>query len=108
MTGGRDADCVEAVFREEHGRLLAMLVRQFGDSGNVEYIQTRIAQCFAKQDLGIGANRGTPGINVARIDEGGVDAETLHGVSQQVLRAAASCPVQAIIIDRLDEKGEKE
>jgi ferredoxin len=26
---------------------------------------------------------------------------------QQVLRAAASCPVQAIIVDRLDEKGEK-
>jgi ferredoxin len=25
----------------------------------------------------------------------------------QVLRAAASCPVQAIILDRLDEKGEK-
>jgi ferredoxin len=24
---------------------------------------------------------------------------------QQVLRAAASCPVQAIIVDRLDEKG---
>jgi ferredoxin len=28
-------------------------------------------------------------------------------LNQQVLRAAASCPVQAIIIDRLDEKGEK-
>jgi ferredoxin len=26
---------------------------------------------------------------------------------QQVLRAAASCPVQAIIVDRLEEKGEK-
>jgi ferredoxin len=25
----------------------------------------------------------------------------------QVLRAAASCPVQAIIVDQLDEKGEK-
>jgi ferredoxin len=25
----------------------------------------------------------------------------------QVLRAAASCPVQAILVDRLDEKGEK-
>jgi RNA polymerase sigma-70 factor, ECF subfamily len=31
MTGGRAAGCVEAVFREERGRLLAMLVRQFGD-----------------------------------------------------------------------------
>jgi ferredoxin len=28
-------------------------------------------------------------------------------LNQMVLRAAASCPVQAIIIDRLDEKGEK-
>jgi len=28
-------------------------------------------------------------------------------LNQQVLRAAASCPVQAITIDRLDEKGEK-
>jgi ferredoxin len=26
---------------------------------------------------------------------------------QHVLRAAASCPVQAIIVDRLDGKGEK-
>lgn len=31
MTGGRAAGSVEAVFREERGRLLAMLVRQFGD-----------------------------------------------------------------------------
>ncbi|HEY4462045.1 MAG TPA: DUF6596 domain-containing protein [Streptosporangiaceae bacterium] len=31
MTDGRAADSVEAVFREERGRLLAMLVRQFGD-----------------------------------------------------------------------------
>lgn len=31
MTGGWAADSVEAVFREERGRLLAMLVRQFGD-----------------------------------------------------------------------------
>ena len=31
MTGEWAADSVEAVFREERGRLLAMLVRQFGD-----------------------------------------------------------------------------
>lgn len=31
MTGGRAAGLIEAVFREERGRLLAMLVRQFGD-----------------------------------------------------------------------------
>ena len=31
MTGGWAAGSVEAVFREERGRLLAMLVRQFGD-----------------------------------------------------------------------------
>jgi RNA polymerase sigma-70 factor, ECF subfamily len=31
MTGRRAGACVEAVFREERGRLLAMLVRQFGD-----------------------------------------------------------------------------
>jgi RNA polymerase sigma-70 factor (ECF subfamily) len=31
MTGGRAAGSVEAVFREDRGRLLAMLVRQFGD-----------------------------------------------------------------------------
>ncbi|MFJ6831037.1 RNA polymerase sigma factor [Streptomyces sp. NPDC091209] len=31
MTGGRAAGTVEAVFREERGRLLALLVRQFGD-----------------------------------------------------------------------------
>ena len=31
VTGGWAADCVEAVFREERGRLLGMLVRQFGD-----------------------------------------------------------------------------
>lgn len=31
MTGGRAVGSVEAVFREERGRLLAMLARQFGD-----------------------------------------------------------------------------
>ena len=31
MTGGRAAGSVEAVFREERGRLLGLLVRQFGD-----------------------------------------------------------------------------
>jgi RNA polymerase sigma-70 factor, ECF subfamily len=31
VTGGRAAGSVEDVFREEHGRLLAALVRQFGD-----------------------------------------------------------------------------
>jgi len=31
MTGGRAAGSVEAVFREERGRLLAMLVSHFGD-----------------------------------------------------------------------------
>jgi RNA polymerase sigma-70 factor, ECF subfamily len=31
VTGARAADSVEAVFREERGRLLALLVRQFGD-----------------------------------------------------------------------------
>ena len=31
VTGGRAAGCVEDVFREEHSRLLATLVRQFGD-----------------------------------------------------------------------------
>ena len=31
MSGGRAAGSVEAVFREERGRLLAVLVRQFGD-----------------------------------------------------------------------------
>ena len=31
MTSGRAAESVEAVFREERGRLLAALVRQFGD-----------------------------------------------------------------------------
>ena len=31
MTGGRAAGSVEDVFREEHGRLLGMLVRRFGD-----------------------------------------------------------------------------
>jgi RNA polymerase sigma-70 factor (ECF subfamily) len=31
MTGERAAESVEAVFREEHGRLLAAIVRRFGD-----------------------------------------------------------------------------
>ena len=29
-----------------------------------------------------------------------------NSLYQQVIRAAASCPVQAIIVDRLDERGE--
>jgi ferredoxin len=35
------------------------------------------------------------------------DPNPENSLRQQVLRAAASCPVQAIIVDRLDENGEK-
>ncbi len=34
------------------------------------------------------------------------DPNPKDALRQHVLRAAASCPVQAIIVDRVDEKGE--
>jgi hypothetical protein len=73
--------------RVDHQRQV-VLVGQRGHARDVEHVQARIAQRFAEQHLGLGADRGAPGVEVARVDEGGLDAEALQGIGQQVVRAA--------------------
>jgi hypothetical protein len=55
-----------------------VLVRERGHARDVEHVQARIAQRFGEQHLGVRADRGAPGVEVARVDEGGLDAEALQ------------------------------
>ncbi len=58
------------------------------DHRHVQHVEPGIAERFAEQQAGVGADRAAPGLQVARIDEGGFDAEALEGVLQQIVRAA--------------------
>ena len=66
----------------------AVLMRDRRDRGDVEHVEAGIAQGLGKQGFGVGPDRRAPGIQVARFDEGGFDAEARQGVVQQVVRAA--------------------
>ncbi|MCY1360848.1 hypothetical protein D3C81_1016680 [compost metagenome] len=66
----------------------AVVLAELRQRGDVEHVQPRVAQRLAEQQFGIGADRGAPGVDVARLDEGGLDAEAAQRVVQQVVRAA--------------------
>ncbi|MNM89615.1 hypothetical protein D3C81_1018480 [compost metagenome] len=55
---------------------------------DVEHVEARVAQCLAEQQPRLGADGGAPGVDVARIDESGLDAEAPQRVVQQIVRAA--------------------
>ncbi len=63
-------------------------MRNRGHVRDVEHVEAGVAEGFGEQHLGIRPDRGAPGVEVARIDEGGLDAEALQRVGQQVVRAA--------------------
>ena len=63
-------------------------MRDGGHARNVEHIQSWITQRFGEEYLRVWANIVAPGVQIAWIDEGRLDAETFHGVAQQILRAA--------------------
>ena len=63
-------------------------VRDVAHGGDVEHVEARVADGLAEQQLGLGPDRGAPAVEVAGLDEGGLDAEAAHRVVQQVLRAA--------------------
>jgi len=58
------------------------------DCGNVEHVKPRVAHGFAKKEFGVGPHRSAPAVDVAGLDEGGVDAKAAQRVVQQVLAAA--------------------
>ena len=64
------------------------IVRDFGDAWNVEDVKPRVAERFAEDKPRIRADRLAESIHVARIYEGGVDAEARQGVAQQIVRSA--------------------
>jgi hypothetical protein len=66
----------------------AGVVRDRSHVGDVEHVQAGVAQRLAEQQPRLGPDRGAPGVDVARIDEGGRDAEARQRVGQQVVRAA--------------------
>ncbi|MNT28972.1 hypothetical protein D3C72_1646930 [compost metagenome] len=66
----------------------AVVLAELGQRGDIQHVQARVAQRLAEQQPGVGADRGAPGVDVARLDEGGLDAEAAQRVVQQVVRAA--------------------
>jgi hypothetical protein len=45
------------------------------DGGDVQHVQPRVAHGLAKQQLGVGAHRRAPAVDVARFHEGGLNAK---------------------------------
>ena len=78
---GRRQGCVD------HQRQ-AVFVRDRRDAGDVEQGQAGVADRFAEQQGGPCRDGPAPGIGVARVDEGGGDAEARQGIAEQVVRAA--------------------
>ena len=73
--------------RIDHQRQ-AMRVRDRRHRGNVEHVQPGVAQRLGKQRLRVGPDGGAPGVQIARLDEGGFDAEARQRVMQEIVRAA--------------------
>ncbi len=96
--GGRVVDEIRAMIeglqqiRRREGRIHEQrqfrLVRDGGDRGNVEDLQSRVAECLAEEQPRVRANRLSPGIEVARANERGLDAEARQRIGKQIVRAA--------------------
>ena len=71
-----------------HQQRQAGVVRDLRHVGNVQHVQPRVAQGLAEQEPRLGPDGGPPGVQVARVDKGGGDAEARQRVVQQVVRAA--------------------
>ena len=69
-----------------------VLVRHVRHGGDVQHLEARIAQSFAKQQPRVGPHGGAESFHIARIDEGRFDAEARQRVAQQVMGAAVQRP----------------
>jgi hypothetical protein len=65
-----------------------MLMRDLRDGGDVQHVEPRVAERFAKQQARIGAQRRAPGVEVAGLHEGSLNAEAAQRVVEQIVRAA--------------------
>ena len=66
----------------------ARFLRHPSDGGDVEHVQTGVADDLAEDHAGIGLDRGAYGVDVRAIDEGGGDAKARQGQLHQVDRPA--------------------
>ncbi len=63
-------------------------MRDRADARDVEHVQAGVAERLAEQQFRVGADRGAPCVDVARLDERGLDAEARQRVVQQIVAAA--------------------
>jgi hypothetical protein len=68
-----------------HQQWHAGFVGDGADGRDVQHVQAGVAHGLAKKQLGVGLHGGFPGVQIARFDEGGADAESAQGVVQQVV-----------------------
>ena len=99
VLGGRVNDHIRAVLDGAqqvggghgvvHDQGHAVFVGNCGDGLNVEHVVAGVGHGLAVEQLGVGANRGAPLVEVVRIlNEGGFDAEIGEGVLEQVIGTA--------------------
>ena len=74
--------------RGVHQQRNAVLMGHSTDGGDIEHLQAGVAHGLAKEQLGVGSDGRAPAVDIARFDEGGLDAKAPQRVVQQVLRAA--------------------
>ena len=99
VLGGRVNDHIRAVLDGAqqvggghgvvHDQGYAVFVGNCGDGLNVEHVVAGVGHGLAVEQLGVGANRSAPLVEVVRIlNEGGFDAEIGEGVLEQVIGTA--------------------
>ena len=66
----------------------AVLVRELRHARDIEHLEPGVAQRFTEQQACIRAQRGAPGVEVARVDERRLDAEPGQREIEQVMRPA--------------------
>ena len=75
---------------------------------NVEHVEPGVAERFAEHEPRVRADRGAPRVEVARVDEGRLDAEARQGVGEQVVRAAVERAARDDVRAGADQRGERE
>jgi hypothetical protein len=91
-----------------HQQRHAGLVRNGTDGGDIEHVQARVTDGFAKEQLGVRSHGGAPAVDVAGLHESGLDAEASQGVVQQVLRAAIEGRAGHDVRARAHQRGDRQ
>ena len=112
-TGGQVGTVVEGLHQPRRGEGAVHQQRQTGvvrdrtDRGDVQHLEPRVAQRLAEQQLGFGADRRAPAVDVAGRHESGRDTETFQREVQQVVAAAVQHRAGDDVRTRAGQRGQQ-